>query len=82
VNKQENTIKKMKEIRKEDYINLRDKINKKLLWIAEEKQKGKEYVEQLEKKIGETNIQIIKLIGAEITLTELLKKEDIIKETK
>lgn len=82
MNKQENTIKKMKEIRKEDYINLRDKINKKLLWIAEEKQKGKEYVEQLEKKIGETNIQIIKLIGAEITLTELLKKEDIIKETK
>ena len=74
--KQELTLKKMKQVRKEDYVNLRKKIEAKLKFITEEKQKGKNYIELLEKKIGETNIQLIKLIGAESVLTELLQLEE------
>jgi hypothetical protein len=66
--KQINTQNKMREVRYDDYINLRDLIEKRLSWIKEEKQKAVTSIKELE-------IQLARLEGAEIVLLELLNKK-------
>lgn len=66
--KQKNTVQKMKQVRYDDYINLRDLVEKRLAWIKEEKQKAIISIKNLE-------TQLAKLEGAEIVLLEILNKK-------
>lgn len=69
------TQEKMKTVRIEDGINLREKIKGKLIWVAEEKKKGINLIEQRKKEILSIENQITLLIGAEKALNDVLKND-------
>jgi hypothetical protein len=73
--KQEETIERMKQVRQEDNVNLRKKIEEKLIWIDEQIKLG-------EKQITITEQKILRLNGAEIILKELIAKQEIKEEQK
>ena len=73
--KQEDTIKRMKETRVKDGINLRKNIEDKLKWAIEERQKGVAVIEKQMQQIKENTLIINKLDGAITALKELLEPE-------
>jgi len=71
--KQEKTLKKMKETRKQDSIHLRTIIDKKLEWAEAEYKKGVDYIVQLKKSIETTEQQVLRLEGCISSLRQVLK---------
>ena len=71
--KAEKTIERMQGVRQSDYVNLRDKIEKRLEEIKEEKQKVFITLENIKKQENEISKYILKLQGAEIELQKLLE---------
>jgi len=69
------TIERMKKIRQKDTIYLRNLIEEKLKWVREEKEKLSDIIKNLEKQLDSYNKLMLKLEGAEITLCDLLGKE-------
>jgi hypothetical protein len=65
--KQEKTLKDMKNRRKEDSIHLRSIVEAKLKWATEERQKGLQSIETLKQ-------QVLKLEGSIIVLNQVLKE--------
>jgi hypothetical protein len=74
--KQQKIINRMKKSRYEDYKNLRNIINQKLLWIPEEIKKGTNAIEIYKKEIEKINSKIRDLQIAELTLKDVLKDKD------
>jgi len=73
---QEKIQQNRKQIRMDDYINLRKLINQKLIWITEEKKKANEFINQYKEKINQINISILKLDGAQSALNSVLNNEN------
>lgn len=73
MNKQEKTLKQMKDRRKADYIFLRDIIAKKLKWAENEKQLGFKTLENLESQKQNVSKQILRLEGIILVLKELVE---------
>jgi len=71
--KAQETLEKMKEVRKEDSIALREEIKAKLNWAIEEKKKGIVVIEKQLAQIKENKETINKLDGVITVLTELLE---------
>jgi len=74
--KQQKVINRMKKNRNSDYVNLRNIINQKLLWIPEEIKKGTNAIETYKKEIERINSKIKDLQIAELTLKDVLKDKD------
>jgi len=64
--KQEDTLKRMKETRQLDANNLREVINGKLVWVMQEIKRGKAQLEALK-------IQIARLEGIKLFIEDLLQ---------
>ena len=77
--KQEKTLNKMKEIRKQDSIFLRKIIKGKLEYAEEQTKKVKEAIDMAKKSIEQNTITLHRLIGMKMVLGELLEDD---KETK
>ncbi len=73
---QEKIQQNRKQIRMNDYINLRKLINQKLIWITEEKKKANEFINQYKEKINQINMSILKLDGAQSALNSVLNNEN------
>lgn len=76
--KQEQTLERMKQVRKEDSIFLREIIKSKLDWAIAERKKGLEVINKQIQQIKDNQQTINKLEGVIAVLTELLesKKEN------
>ena len=76
--KQKDTLKRMKEVRYEDCVFLRNIITEKLEWAKIEKEKGIKVIEKQLQQVKENKETITKLDGIIMVLTELLeiKKEE------
>ena len=76
------TLNRMKKTREEDNLFLRDVVKKKLEWAKAEKEKGLKTIQLLEQNIKKVKVQINRLEGIILVLTELeeIKKGDTIEE--
>ena len=74
--KQQKVIDKMKQTRYNDYVNIREIIKQKLIWIPEEIKKGINAIEVYKKEIEKINQKIRNLQIAELTLKDVLKETD------
>ena len=70
--KMEKTANKMVDTRFKDYVNLRDKAEKRLIILLEEKKKHYTMLQQLQKQEKNLTNILIKLQGAEDELKSLL----------
>ena len=66
----------MKQTRYNDYVNIREIIKQKLIWIPEEIKKGINAIEVYKKEIEKINQKIRNLQIAELTLKDVLKETD------
>jgi hypothetical protein len=74
--KQQKVIDKMQKTRYNDYVNIREIIKQKLIWIPEEIKKGINAIEVYKKEIEKINQKIRNLQIAELTLKDVLKETD------
>lgn len=77
--KQEETLERMKDTRKEDSVYLRSVVKSKLKWAEEEKKKGEDLIKQYSTAIESLETKVLKLEGYVLALNQLLvsdKKED------
>ena len=87
--KMEKTLKRMKKVREDDSMYLRDEMQKKLMWLNAERQKGVNGVKAIDAQKAnlenqkQTLIkQILKIDGAIITLKDILDPKKESKEDK
>lgn len=71
--KAKKTLENMKEVRIEDYRNLRKEIEEKLQWAIEEKTKGFKVIEKQLAQIKENQNTLLELAGIIKVLTQLLE---------
>jgi len=73
IQKADHTIEKMQETRQNDFVNLRDRIMKRLENIDADKKKTLTLLEQVKTQTNEINKRLLMLAGAESILKDLLK---------
>jgi len=73
--KMEKTLKKMEETRKNDTINLRAQIDKKIEVLIAEREKATNYKDTLNKKIIEIDKMSLRIDGAIVALKELVQND-------
>lgn len=87
--KMEKTLERMNKVREEDSMFLRDKLNEKLKWLEEQRQKGTEAIKKIDlqqqtllQQKQSLTTQILKIDGAILTLKDILNTEKPKEETK
>ena len=73
--KQTKTLAKMKEVRKNDFVFLREIIKGKLQYAKTQKQRGEQAIEKAKYLINQNQITMYKLEGMIMVLKELLEEK-------